>query len=114
MRNSNSRITRKSTAPPTLAVTGVTENAVARLKRSSRIGLGGGTAPFGMTTTTVMAAWGGMLLWVNVAVVPLLVALPHGSVERRGPLKQATCVMSAGASTVALAPPSSAGPPGPL
>ena len=35
--------------------------------------------------------------------LPLLVALEHGSVDRSGPLKQATCVMSAGASTVAVA-----------
>src|SRR3989440_11771306 len=103
MRNANTRITTSRRAPPRPAVTGVIENAVPRLKRSSRIGFGGGTAPFGMPTTTVRAAAGGMSLCVNVAVAPLLVALAHGSVDRRGPLKQATRVMSAGASTVAAA-----------
>src|SRR6266498_4062103 len=103
MRNANTTITRRRSAPLIPAVTGVIENAVPRLKRSSRIGFGGGTAPFGMATTTVRAPLGGMLLWVNVAVVPPLVALAHGRVDRRGPLKHATCVMSAGASTVAVA-----------
>src|SRR6476661_869446 len=103
MRNANTRITTIRSAPLTPAVTGVIENAVPRLKRSSRIGFGGGTAPFGMAVTTVRAPAGGMSVWVNVAVAPLLVALPHGSVDRRGPLKQATRVMSAGASTVTAA-----------
>src|SRR5205814_9823684 len=89
--------------PPSPAVTGVIENAVPRLKRSSRIGFGGGTTPFGMAATTVRAAAGGMSPWLNVAVGPLLVALAHGSVDRRGPLKQATGVMSVGASTVTVA-----------
>ena len=40
---------------------------------------------------------------MNVAVVPMLVAPAHGSVDRSGPLKQATCVMSAGASTLTVA-----------
>src|SRR6266576_776650 len=103
MRNANTRITRSRSAPLIPAVTGVIENAVPRLKRSSRIGFGGGTAPLGMPATTVKAAAGGMSLWVNVAVAPLLVALAHGCVDRRGPLQQATCVMSAGASTVTVA-----------
>src|SRR5215207_10428943 len=103
MRNANTTTTTSRSAPPSPAVTGVIENAVPRLKRSSRIGFGGGTAPFGMAVTTVMAALGGMSLWVNVAVVPPLVALVHGSVDRSGPLKHATCVMSAGASTVTVA-----------
>jgi len=103
MRNANSRTTNTSSAPPSPAVAGVTEKAVPRLNRSSRIGLGGGTAPFGMPTTTVRAPPGEMVLCANVAVVPLLVALPHGRVDRSGPLKHATCVMSAGASTVTLA-----------
>src|SRR5215207_10884320 len=92
-----------SNAPPTPTVTGVSENAAVRLKRSSRIGFGGGTAPFGMATTTVMAALGGMSSWVNVAVVPALVAPAHGSVDIRGPLKHAIRVMSAGAVTRAVA-----------
>ena len=103
MRNANTRITTSRRAPPSPAVTGVIENAVPRLKRSSRIGFGGGTAPFGIATTTVKAPAGGMSLWVKVAVAPLLDAPAHGSVDRRGPLKQATCVMSAGASTVTVA-----------
>src|SRR4029450_10109256 len=103
MRNAKTMITRSRSAPLIAAVTGVIENAVPRLKRSSRIGFGGGTAPFGIATTTVKAPLGGMSLWVNVAVVPPLVALAHGSVDRRGPPKQATCVMSAGASTETVA-----------
>src|SRR5262249_19135571 len=103
MRNANSTITRSSSAPPRPAVTGVTEKALARLNRSSRMGSGGGTAPLGIATTTVMAALGGMAVWVKVAVGPLLVALVQGSVDRSGPLKHATWVMSAGASTLTLA-----------
>src|SRR5262249_50339996 len=82
-------------APPRPAVTGVTEKALARLNPSSRMGSGGGTAPLGIATTTVMAALGGMAFWVKVAVGPLLVALVQGSVDRSGPLKHATWVMSA-------------------
>src|SRR5918996_3636702 len=98
MTSANPPSTRRRRLPPTAAVTGVAEKAVARLNRSSRMGLGGGTTPFGIPTTTVNAAPGAMLLCENVAVAPLLLLVAHGRLDRTAPLKHAICVMSAGAS----------------
>jgi hypothetical protein len=95
-------------------VTGVSEKAAPRLKRSSRIGFGGGTAPFGMATTTVNAAPGAMSSCVNVAVVPLLSALAHVSLDSTGPLKHPTRVISAGAWTLTVARSIGTVHPGPI
>ncbi len=51
---------------------------------------------------------------MNVAVVPVLFALAHGSLERTGPLKQPTRLMSAGASTLTVARRTVTGQPGPI
>src|SRR5262249_7216924 len=103
MREAENTNTRGSRPPPRPARTGGHRKAPSRVKPPPRVGPRGGTAPLGIATTTVMAALGGMAFWVKVAVGPLLVALVQGSVDRSGPLKHATWVMSAGASTLTLA-----------
>ena len=89
---------------------GVTRNADATLKRSSRIGFGAGTtAPFGIPTVTVMPSWGASAkpgktsAAANVAVSPVAVAEPHAWNDPYGPCEQFTPVISAGACTVTFA-----------
>ena len=74
-------------------------NARLNAHRSSRIGVGSGTAPFGSATTTVNASLARSSGVENVASLPVVEDFAHGSVERTGPAKQAMRVGACGART---------------
>ena len=80
-------------------------NADPSVNRSSSIGTGSGTAPFGIATVTVIdsngkSPDGGA---VNVAVSPVTAADPHGAPEPNAPAKQLTREIATGAWTVTFA-----------
>src|SRR3954451_15650360 len=82
-------------------VLGVTRNADATSKRSSRIGFGVGTAPAGWLTVTVMFEYGPSRSAENDATSPFGAADAHGSVAPYRPVAQPTRSIDAGACTVA-------------
>ena len=85
-----------------MPVLGVIRKADAMLKRSSRIGFGAATAPFGSPTVTVMFEYGPSILAVNVAVSPFDADDAHGSVAPYRPVAHPTPVIAADACTVAV------------
>ena len=86
--------------PPVVALA---SKARPNVQRSSRIGFGGGTTPFGIATATVMPLNGNRSLCANDAVDPSVVALSHGRVEPNEPWKHAVAVIAAGAWTETVA-----------
>ena len=87
-----------------MTVPAFTLNARFADQRSSRIGSGSRTVPFGIATITVIPSWGtNEPPGENRASDPSCSATAHGSVEPRLPWKHATRWMAPGARTVTSA-----------
>lgn len=79
---------------------GVREKARPNDHRSSRRGVGVGTTPVGMATTTVRPWNDPSPAWAKWAVDPSAPFSAHSRLDPVGPAKHATWVTAAGASTV--------------